>query len=248
MGKTTVSQMSRGQSHEFLNKLEAAGLNSDLGQKVVDSKENELALKVVHLITNGGYRFSTNQGLARKIMGKNFFGVEEAITHFKVNPSKQQLTYLVEVPFPKEVLESCKDTHILVCVFPISVQDITWEMRDRVSICEPKFETAAARDKGEVGWQLVRKTPIAGSTNKTWDEQQNLLSEDEETPSAQIVVYSAIGHFFVTGEWLFKKVYVRTLLPLGYHIDVGYSDGLVIKDRWVESRLDNVGLSSARKY
>jgi hypothetical protein len=44
--------MSRGQGHEFLNKLEAAGLDATCAQLVIDSKGNDLASKVVRLIQN----------------------------------------------------------------------------------------------------------------------------------------------------------------------------------------------------
>jgi len=72
---------------------------------------------IARMMINGGYEPSTSQKLAREIMGTNFFGIEEAIKHFGVNPSKQQLAALAEVPFSEEVLRSAKDTHVLVAVF-----------------------------------------------------------------------------------------------------------------------------------
>jgi hypothetical protein len=57
--KHIVSPISRGQGNEFLNKLEAAGLNIPLAQKVIDSKGNELAAKVVRLIQNDGLKAPT---------------------------------------------------------------------------------------------------------------------------------------------------------------------------------------------
>ena len=61
---------------------------------------------------------------AREIMGKNFFGIEEAVQDFGVHPSETQLAALAQVPFTEEVLQSHKDTHILVAVFPLSILDI----------------------------------------------------------------------------------------------------------------------------
>jgi len=72
--------------HELLLKLETAGLNEELAQRVIDSKGNDLATKVVRLIQNGGFEPTTSRKRAREIMGKNFFGVEETIRHFGVNP------------------------------------------------------------------------------------------------------------------------------------------------------------------
>lgn len=211
---------------------------------------------IARLMVNGDYEPSTSQKLAREIMGKNFFGIEEAIQHFGVNPTKQQLAALAEVPFSEEVLKSCKDTHVLVAVFPLSILDIRGHARkqsDRTLFYSQDWydKQAFAKDKGEVGWQLVRKEPIANSTSKTWNDQQALLSKDEETPTARIVVYTMIGHFLATGERLFEKIYVRCvdLDSGGGRVFVGSFDveGLGV-GRWNDDdRDDNVGVSAARK-
>ncbi|MFZ2643502.1 MAG: hypothetical protein WA117_21095, partial [Verrucomicrobiia bacterium] len=60
----------------------------------------------------------------RGIMGRNFFGVEEAIKHFGVNPSPEQLAALSEIPFSEARLREVKDTHVLVAVVPLSILDI----------------------------------------------------------------------------------------------------------------------------
>lgn len=211
---------------------------------------------IARLMVNGGYEPSTSQKLARAIMGKNFFGIEEAIKHFGVNTTKQQLAYLAEVPFSEEVLKSCKDTHILVAVFPLSILDIrgvTRKLENQTLFYSQDWydKQAFAKDKGEVGWQLVRKEPIVNSTSKTWNDQQALLSKDEETPTARIVVYTMVGHFLATGERLFEKIYVRCadLDSDGYRVRVGYfvAEGLSVYNYWDDSRYGNIGVSSARK-
>ncbi len=211
---------------------------------------------IARLMVNGGYEPSTSQKLAREIMGKNFFGIEEAIKHFGVNATKQQLAYLAEVPWSEEVLSSCKDTHVLVAVFPLSILDIRGHARkqyDRTLFYSQDWydKQAFAKDKGEVGWQLVRKEPIANSTSKTWNDQQALLSKDEETPTAQIVVYTMVGHFLATGERLFEKIYVRCvdLGSDGLRVIVGNVDakGLSV-DGWSAGYpIDSIGVSAARK-
>ncbi len=248
-----VSPISRGKGHELLNKLEAAGLNSNLAQRVIDSKDNDLAINVVRLIKSGGFEPSTSQKRAREIMGRNFFGIEEAIKHFGVNPSRAQLAYLAEVPFTEEVLESVKDTHVLVVVFPMSILDIRGKVERKLFYsCEYSWynKEAFAKDRGEIGWRLVRKTPVPDSTNKNWDEQQALLDKSEETPSAQVMVYTIVGHYLATGERLFEKVYVRTssVGSDGHRVYVGsFAKGLHINNWWDDDRSDNLGVSSARK-
>jgi hypothetical protein len=252
---TIVSRtLSVHKEHEVLLKLEAAGLCDELAQKVVDSKDNDLAKKVVRLIQNGGFEPSTSQKRAREIMGKNIFGVEEAIKHFGINPSKQQTAYLAEVPFSEAVLEACKNTHVLVAVFPLSILDIRGKVERKLFYSHDDAwynKQAFAKDKGEVGWQLVRKVPVADSTNKTWNEQQTILSKDEETPKAQVMVYTTVGHFLATGERLFENIYVRCsdLDSGGDRVDVGRfgAGGLGVSYWYDDGRHGGLGLSAARK-
>ncbi len=192
---------------------------------------------------------------AREIMGRNMFGVEEAIRHFGVNPSRQQIAGLSEIPFSEATLEQCKETHVLVAVFPLSILEI----RGKVAQGQRLFydqdwynKQAFAKEKGETEWKLVRKTPVDSSTSKTWPEQQALLATNEETPTARTMVYTIIGHFLATGERLFEKIYVRCsdVGSGGGRVYVGYFDsgGLsVYGDGWGDSRVGSVGLSSARK-
>jgi hypothetical protein len=133
-------------------------------------------------------------------MGANFFGVEEAIRHFGVNPSTQQLGDLATVPFAEKTLQSCKDTHILVAVFPMSILDIRGKVEKKLFY---SHKDAFAKDRGDVSWHLVRKILVANSTSKTWGEQQALLASNEYTPTARIMTYTIIGHFLVTGARLF---------------------------------------------
>jgi hypothetical protein len=101
-------------------------------------------------------------------------------------------------------------------------------------------------------WQLVRKTPVPNSTSKTWQEQQALLSEKEETPTARVMVYTIIGHFLATGERLFENVYARCsdVDSDGYRVYVGYFSayGLVVSYVWDGRRSGRVGVASVRKF
>lgn len=198
------------------------------------------------------------QRLAREIMGKNFFGIEEAVKHFGVSPSRKQLDYLAEIPWSEEVLEFHKDTHILVAVFPMSILDIGVNARKLFyPHKDPWYKKRAfAKHKGEASWRLVRKTPIPNSTLKTWDAQQALLSKDEETPSAQIMVYMIIGHFLATGERLFENICVHTSSAISsnyntilHRILVGKFNqkGLFASASWDTNHYD-FGVSSARKF
>ncbi len=152
-------------------------------------------------------------------MGKNFFGVEEAVRHFGVNPSAEQLAALSRIQFPEARLSEVKNTHVLVAVLPLSIL----EVRGRVErSLFNKHEDAwyngepFAKERGEAAWHLIPKTPV-----------------DSEKHPVQVMVYAIIGHYCATGERLFEHVYVRTssVNSRGYLERVGYftaADGLHI--------------------
>ena len=253
MEKTMVGRtLSVHKEHEVLLKLETAGLTDELAQRVIDSKGNDLAAKVVRLIQNGGFEATTSQKRAREIMGKNFFGVEEAIKHFGVNPTRQQLAALSEIPFSEAVLEQSKNTHVLVAVFPLSILEIRGKADSKLFYSQDWYNKESfAKERGEVTWQLVRKTPVDNSTSKNWQEQQALITEDDEVPTARVMIYTIIGHYLATGERLFEHIYVRTssVDSDGFRVFVGYfgSNGLSVNLWWDDLRDDYIGVSSARK-
>ena len=197
--------------HEVLLKLEAAGLTDDLAQRVIDSKGNDLAAKVVRLIQNRGFEATTSQKRAREIMGRNMFGIEEAIKHFGVNPARRK-------PPPSPTFRSMRRplrrAKIRTSSSPFS------RFRSSISAGRspapaPVLRSGLVQQGGlrQGSWrrELAARPQDAGhnSTNKTWDEQQALLANNEETPTAQVMVYTIIGYFLATGERLFEKIYVR---------------------------------------
>jgi hypothetical protein len=191
---------------------------------------------------------------AHEIMGRNFFGVNEAIKELGIDPRTAQLILLANTPFSESVLEACKDTHILAAVFPLSLLDIREACKGQGLFYNQEWynKQAFAKEKGEVGWQLIRKTPVSDSTSKTWAEQNKLLGKDDEVPSARALIYTMIGHFKATGERLFEKIWVRCsdLDSGGTRVVVGDFDarGLYVDSDWDDYRDDDLGLASARKF
>lgn len=236
--------------------MDTIGITGKHNQKVPDSKGAELMQRLVSIIKHGSFKSFTSQERAHEIMGRNFFGVEEAIKHFGVNPSKGEIATLADVPFSEKTLAECKCTHVLVAVFPLSILDIR---RNRTAVDRELFvcrrfgtnhqdsthedtwlnKQAFAKDRGEVGWHLVRKTPVPDSTGKTWDEQQKLLSKDEETPNVRLVIYTMVGQYLSSGDYrerLFENLpHVRCSDRLSPDCGVGVSN-------W--SRGNQNGLSS----
>lgn len=191
---------------------------------------------------------------AREIMRKNFFGIEEAVKHFGVNPTSQQLAALSEIPFSEAVLEKSKNTHILVAIFPLSILDIREKVERKLFYNHEGAwynEQPFAKEHGEVCWQLVRKTPIGNLIPKDGQVQQALFGMNDEVPTARAMVYTIIGYILTTGERLLEQKYAYTSSVDSsgnrvYVSDVGL-DGLGISDYWDAVRYDNEDLSSPRK-
>ena len=195
-------------------------------------------------------RLIDSQKRAHSIMGNNCFGIEEATKHFGIYPSDEEIAVLAEVPFTDEMLEFCKDTHILIATFQMSILDI------RNKVGWSFFYTRGywydnqsfMNDRGKIEWRLVSKIPVPNSTSKNWDEQKALLYNREQVPSAQVMVYTIIGHFLATGERLFENFVVRTSSSFSNdsRILVGSFDneGLFIETHWPMFGPELVGLSS----
>jgi hypothetical protein len=163
------------------------------------------AKNIIRLIMRSGPNRSTDIKRAREIMGKNFFGVEEAIKVFNPKLHTNELAYLTKVPWNKDVLTFCKDTHLLVAVFPLSICGVRKKHKNLFDdIFWYKDETFANR-RGKTEWRLISKIPLVPDTRGEIRKANKLLAIDEYIPNAQTMVYATIGHFLSTGEKLFEK-------------------------------------------
>jgi hypothetical protein len=190
---------------------------------------------------------------AREIMGRNFLGTKEVEEHFgELSPEQEEALSII--PFSKETLEECKDTHILVADIGLSIMDIRKLEKCKGLLRDQDwYETEDfAKHTDQPSWRLIRKTPVENSFLKTWDEQQALLDPKiDEIPLARQVVYTTILHFLATGERLFRFCYVR-INDVSSHLDrvfVGlFDEGSLYVNRWYDvDRSSCIGVASARK-
>lgn len=241
-----------GQLTTWVRLMRQAGLPIEKAlQMPID--DPDMRKRLVRFWNSGGYEPTVPHKRAREIMGKNFFGIEEAMKHFSVNPSMAQLTTLADIPFNITTIESCRGTHVLVAVFPLSLLDVHSKVNSELFCDQPWYNNESfAKDHGDVSWKLVRKTPVEDSTNKTCDEQQALLAKNEGMSTIRVMVYTIIGHFLATGERLFERTYVRCsdVDSDGVRGSVGKFgvDGLsIISHCWDDYRNYCVGIASTRK-
>lgn len=192
---------------------------------------------------------------AAEIMGSNFHGVDALERHFGVKLSAKSKKLFLAVPFSAEVLQACRETHVLVACGALSLMDV-WQAQTGLFYAksEPLYGGSSerfARSMVKAGWQLVRKHPVPDSNSKTWDEQNHLLGADEQVPSDSVLAQTILTHYLETGERLFEQVYARTssLDSDGHRVLFGNFDenGLRINYFWDGRRIGDIGLSASRK-
>ena len=163
---------------------------------------------------------------ARKLMDKNFLGIERAKLRFGKDVFAENEKELSEMVFSKNFLERYKSTHILAAVPSLSINDI----RDKFSKLDIQNEAGRkvelfnsdyeyfryhngrefAKRRGPASWRLVRKSKLPNSQSKTWKEQKALLSVGQYVPDARIIIYITIAYYLERKIKLFKDCFIRT--------------------------------------
>ncbi len=192
--------------------------------------------------------------LAREILGDDFISPEDirkvyqlqASDNMDTLPSENDLRWLkangyILVPMPHEHL-SVLDVRNLDNKLFYSKTGGWYE--------EQKF----ARDERTgpyTSWLAIKKTVVNGSLNKSWNDQNELLSDVEHVPNAAELTWAVTIYYKVRGVYLFPDTYARvsSLDSGGNRVGVGVFDarGLSVGNRWDDDR-SRLGLSSARKF
>jgi len=211
---------------ECTRRLMEKGVTLDDMQAVID--DPVLRAKVVRFWKFGGIEPVTTQSIAREIMGENYFGIEEAIKHYQITPSADQLERLREVPFTAEQLRKRNNTHILIAVFPndpISViRDDFPELFNPA--CDASFSAPLSSSNrflvnyGDLGWHLISRCSMLNSQSPIYEDQLKMPREKERLPSARTLVYMLVGYFLSTHKRLFESVLLSTSDWSGQHDQV----------------------------
>jgi len=237
--------------------------------------EPDYAKRVARFMLQGGLVGSTHQKLARAILGKNFFGVEEWSSLYGVNFSNKQLREVAEFPWSENVLnapcpfykgKSVKETHFAFLGLdtfkgkPLTI--LKWQELHPAS-GQPKFYSYApynwySKEKFSneltcgFRWYLMPLEIVPKSTDKTYAEQTAMLSADYEVPLAIEEVTKVILYYRKNGIYLNPKRYGRCqdVTSDDYRVSVGCfaSERLYVGDYWVDSRNYDIGLAASRKF
>lgn len=259
MGKTIANPTASkvvGRVSELVRRLEEAGLSFDDLQLPID--DPEMRKRLVRFWKMGGYDASTDQKIARAIMGLAFVGPEDVTELLEVRYSAKQLMQLEPIPFTEATLREVAQTHILVAGYPLSIDDIQKKVPHLFYTSEGGWyaNEAFARKKVRLAWHLVRRDIVPGSTKRPFQKdekgpgQLDLLNENEFVPRACEMVYAAILGAMAAGPRLPENVYGRTedIDSYGRRVDVGFFSGRLSISRYEDgARFSLLCVASARK-
>ena len=236
--------------------------------------EPDYAKRVAEFMLRGGLDASIHQKLARAVMGKNFFGVEDWSALYGVNFSQKQLRQVAEFPWGEDILNSTcplcgkvvKDCHFaFVGLDRINGKPLTILKLQELhpATGQPKFYSYApsawyseqkfARETTmSFRWYLLHQNIVPKSEDKTYDDQKAMLTADYEVPSAVTEATKDLLVFRKTGNFVNPSRYARCecVTSGGYRVSVGYFDGggLDVRRYWVGHRFCSVGLAASRKF
>ena len=236
--------------------------------------EPNYAKRVAEFMLRGGLDASIHQKLARAVMGKNFFGVEEWLAFYGVNFSQKQLRQVAEFPWGKDILNSTcplcgkvvKDCHFAfvgldrINGMPLTI--LKWQEIHPVT-GQPKFysyapsawyseQEFAKETTMSFGWYMLHQNIVPNSEGKTYDEQKSMLTADYEVPSALTEVTKNLLVFPKTGNFVnpSRNARCECVASGGRRVGVGsFGEGVLGVDCcWGERRDDRIGLTASRKF
>jgi hypothetical protein len=197
--------------------------------------------------------------LAREILGDDFISPQEIAAARGLNYSAEQVAELQRTLPDRETLEWLRrNDYYLVAGSPreMSLLDIRELERNYFYSKEGGWfanqtEAFTRNEKVTCRWLMLRKGIVPNSTFKTWDEQQNLLSDLETSPMAVEKIWSMTVYMKVRNVYLLGSLYARTssIDSRGNRVHVGCfgGDGFFVYGWDDGSRGNYVGVSSSRK-
>jgi len=193
---------------------------------------------------------------AKRIMSKNFIGLEDIGEHAAITLSPEDLDFFSKIPYSEETLLKCQNTHILISGLSAS---ILWVY---INVPESRFhfdsdpwwfnESFATEIRMKRGWHLIRRNVLPESINKPYEEKVRMVIEQgENVPTGCELIFTMMLYYLTTGIRLFEKVKTQcsdicidgVYFHVGFfqkgHIDIrGYGD---------QGLLKNVGITGIKK-
>ncbi len=204
--------------------------------------------------------FKPDYALARLLLGDSFISPEEiTVTHPDVVYGSKQLARLAATLPAETTLALLGGYGYGLMPRPpkkLSLVDIraTWPDRFRQNTGRWYEQEQFSKSDltGGTGWPATRETPANGSTKKSMEEQDKLLTDTEYVPNAAEMSWFVATLFGVRGVRLFEKTFVRTSSLAAHDVRVyvgcfGPLQGIDIIGVWGNGRGVDLGLAPARR-
>ena len=243
-------------------------------ERLDDDKDRNFRRRVAEFMLRGGLDGSIHHKLARALLGKNFFGVEEWSTLYGINFSKKQLREVAEFPWGEDVLNSpcpfvsgerVKDTHFAFLGLdklngsPLTILKLQ-ELHPETG--QPKFnsyapsawysnEKFAKEVTPKLRWYLMPQSIVSNTTDRDYATQKGKLPAEYEVPFGIEEVAKSLLFYRKNGVYLNPKVYgrVECVTSLGFRVSVGGFDGGGLDvDGWGVDANCAFGLAASRKF
>ncbi len=150
-------------------------------------------------------------------------GIETAVQKLKMDPTKTHLEVLSEVPFAEEVLQFCKDSHVLIPDFGFSIVDLSGRVGpDLLLPLDHNFcwykDNSFAKRRAKSTWRLVRngKVPLNyfPSEKAGWEWQfQELIPNIKGQMRVRAMVCAFILYHLIFDKELFDWVHCKDVFP-----------------------------------
>jgi hypothetical protein len=273
MGSTIATlDQSLATAAKLLRVLREAGLpDSDLRRPIDDSA---LRRRLVLCWQSAGYTPTTDQHVAQEILGKNFFGIEEWATLYRVNFSQKQLRAIPKFPWGEDILNSpcqfhnhkaIRETHLAYLGLdrymgkPLTIMQ--WQAIHPAT-GQPRFfrysrdcwyrgKRFATKPTCVFRWYLMPLEIVPKPECKTYQDQVAMLPAEYEVPFAveevtKDLLYHRKNGIFVNGS---RYGRCQDVSSSGYRVIVGNFDskGLHV-GHWADDFRDgDIGLAASRK-
>lgn len=268
-----------GRVAELHRMLEEAGLTFDDLQRPISNREfrqklvefwrgdADRARQVAQAIIGTASSQPNSVAQARAILGKNFFGAEEWLSHYGVAVSE-----IPEFPWDEAVLNSpcpfvkgrkVKDTHFAFLGVPHNGErsmTITTLHQLHPANKQPRFYSTdpwynnqgfATEIICSLRWYLLLKAIVPDSESKNWDEQCRTLPNEYEVPTGVEEVCKDLFCYKTSKSYLNRERYARVqdTTSHGVRVIVGYfdSDDLHVDRSWDARRSPVLGMAASRK-
>ena len=237
--------------------------------------EPDYAKRVAEFMLRGGLEGSVHQKLARAVLGKNLFGVEEWASLYSAHLTQKQLREVSEFPWDGNVLnapcpfvkgKTVKETHFaflglekwngrpltivkLQELHPANGQPRFYSYTPAAWYSKEKFATDVTM---KLRWYLLLKDIVPNSENMMFDDQKAMLPKEYEVPSAVAEIAKDLLVFKKTGVYANPSRYARTedVSSGGDRVGAGYcaAGGVNVAYRGDDYRDDFIGVGASRKF